>query len=159
MVSILAQRWNKAKFLQSDICRIIQKGSRTLIYLSDIRDWLKSVTSAEHYYIGKLDNKQDRSIGVYSLKQSGTPTRAIGGESTYDTISVSLLIHYTDNARETEEFARRLFETLYSVKNVEINNQKIYIIELLTPEPIDVGTDDKGVYEQVIEVKFYYERK
>lgn len=26
-------------------------------------------------------------------------------------------------------------------------------------EPIDVGTDDKGIYEQVIEVKFYYERK
>ena len=121
-----------------------------MIYLSDIRDWLKSVTSAEHYYIGKLDNKQDRSIGVYSLKQSGTPTRAIGGESTYDTISVSLLIHYTDNARETEEFARRLYETLYGIKN---------IIELLTEEPVDVGTDDKGVYEQVIEVKFYYERK
>ncbi len=50
-----------------------------MIYLSDIRDWLKSVTEAEHYYIGKLDNKQDKSIGVYSLKQSGTPARAIGG--------------------------------------------------------------------------------
>ena len=125
-----------------------------MIYLSDIRDWLKSVTSAEHYYIGKLDNKQDRSIGVYSLKQSGTPTRAIGGESTYDTMSVSLLIHYTDNARETEEFARRLYETLYGIKNVEIKEHK-----LLAEEPVDVGTDDKGVYEQVIEVKFYYERK
>lgn len=130
-----------------------------MIYLSDIRDWLKSISNAEHYYIGKLDNKQDRSIGVYSLKQSGTPTRAIGGESTYDTISVSLLIHYTDNARETEEFARRLYETLYGIQNVEIKEHKIYIIELLTEEPVDVGTDDKGVYEQVIEVKFYYERK
>ena len=108
-----------------------------MIYLSDIRDWLKSVTSAEHYYIGKLDNKQDRSIGVYSLKQSGTPTRAIGGESTYDTISVSLLIHYTDNARETEEFARRLYETLYGIKKVEIKEHKIYIIELLTEEPVN----------------------
>nr|DAZ73076.1 MAG TPA: hypothetical protein [Caudoviricetes sp.] len=72
---------------------------------------------------------------------------------------MSLLIHYTDNARETEEFARRLYETLYGIKNVEIKEHKIYIIELLTEEPIDVGTDDKGVYEQVIEVKFYYERK
>ncbi len=130
-----------------------------MIYLSDIRDWLKSVTSAEHYYIGKLDNKQDKSLGVYSLKQSGIPTRSIGTESTYDTVSVSLLIHWNNNANETERQARRLFETLYSVKNVEINNQKIYIIELLTPEPVDVGTDDKGVYEQVIEVKFYYERE
>ena len=88
-----------------------------MIYLSDIRDWLKSVTSVEHYYIGKLDNKQDKSIGVYSLKQSGTPTRAIGGESTYDTISVSLLIHYTDNARETEKFAHP-----FGFRTIEMKN-------------------------------------
>ena len=130
-----------------------------MIYLSDIRDWLKSITSAEHYYIGKLDNKQDKSLCVYSLKQSGIPTRSIGAESTYDTVSVSLLIHWNNNANETEREARRLFETLYNIKNVEINDQKIYMIELLTPEPVDIGTDDKGVYEQVIEVKFYYERK
>lgn len=130
-----------------------------MIYLSDIRDWLKSVTNTENYYIGKLDNKQDKSIGVYSLRQSRVPTRAIGSESTYNTISVSLLIHHNNNARETDEFARKLYETLYSIKNVKINEHKIYMIELLTEEPVDVGTDDKGVYEQVIEVKFYYERK
>lgn len=130
-----------------------------MIYLSDIRDWLKTVFTAEHYYIGKLDNKQDKSLGVYSLKQSGSPTRAIGGESTYNTISVSLLLHWTNNARETEETARNLFDTLYNIKNVEINKHTIYIIELLTPEPVDVGTDDKGIYEQVIELKIYYERK
>lgn len=130
-----------------------------MIYLSDVRDWLKSVTNAEHYYIGKLDNKQDKSIGVYSLKQSGAPARAIGDESTYSTMFVSLLLHWNNNAKETEQAARKLFETLYSIKNVKINEHTIYIIELLTPEPIDVGTDDKGIYEQVIEVKFYYERK
>ena len=130
-----------------------------MIYLSDIRDWLKSATNAEYYYIGKLDNKQDKSIGVYSLRQSGVPTRAIGSESTYNTISVSLLIHHNNNARETDEFARKLYETLYGIKNVKINEHKIYMIELLTEEPVDVGTDDNGVYERVIEVKFYYERK
>lgn len=129
-----------------------------MIYLSDIRDFLKTVFKAEHYYIGKLDNKQDKSLGVYSLKQSGAPTRAIGDESTYSTMCVSLLLHWNNNANETERQARNLFETLYSVKDVEINKHTIYIIELLTPEPVDVGTDDKGVYEQVIEVKFYYER-
>lgn len=130
-----------------------------MIYLSDIRDWLKTVFCAEHYYIGKLDNKQDKSLGVYGLKQSGTPVRAIGADSTYNTVSVSLLLHWSNNAKETEQEARHLFETLYNIKDVVINEHKIYIIELLTPEPVDVGTDDKGVYEQVIEVKFYYERK
>jgi hypothetical protein len=30
---------------------------------------------------------------------------------------------------------------------------------LLNNEPIDVGTDDKNIYERVIELNFYYERK
>lgn len=33
------------------------------------------------------------------------------------------------------------------------------MIELLVPEPVDVGTDNSGVYERVIELKIYYERK
>ena len=32
------------------------------------------------------------------------------------------------------------------------------MIELLVPEPIDVGTDDKGTYERVIEMNLYYEK-
>ena len=93
-----------------------------MIYLSDIRDFLKTVFKAEHYYIGKLDNKQDKSLGVYSLKQSGAPVRAIGDESTYNTISVSLLLHWNNNANETERQARSLFETLYSVKMLKSTN-------------------------------------
>ncbi len=130
-----------------------------MITLANIRDWLKSYSNAEHFYIGKLDNKQDKSLGVYSLKRSGPPVTAIGTQSTYDIIGVSLLIHWNNNANETEIEARQLYEILRTVKNITINNTLIYMIELLVPEPIDVGTDDKGIYERVIELKFYYERK
>ncbi len=130
-----------------------------MITLANIRDWLKSYSNAEHFYMGKLDNKQDKSLGVYSLKRSGSPVTAIGAQSTYDIIGVSLLIHWNTNANETEIEARQLYEALRTVKNITINSTLIYMIELLVPEPIDVGTDDKGVYERVIELKFYYERK
>lgn len=129
-----------------------------MIYLSDIRDWLKSVTNAEHYYIGKLDNKQDRSLGIYTLKGNGAPVTAIGTQSTYDIIGVSLLLHWNNNANETEVTARTLYEKLRTIKNFKINDKQIYMIELLVPEPIDVGTDDKGIYERVIEMNLYYER-
>lgn len=132
----------------------------TMITLSNIRDWLKFYSNAEHFYVGKIDNKQDKSIGVYSLKRSGSPVTAIGAESTYDIMGVSLLIHWNNNASETEIEARQLYETLRTIKNITINNTLIYMIELLVPEPIDVGTDEHGgVYERVIELKFYYERK
>ncbi|MEE0964179.1 MAG: minor capsid protein [Ruminococcus bromii] len=126
--------------------------------LAHIRDWLKTFGIAEHYYIGKLDNKQDRSLGVYTLKGNGAPVTAIGTQSTYDIIGVSLLLHWSNNANETEVTARTLYEKLRTIKNFKINDKQIYMIELLVPEPIDVGTDDKGIYERVIEMNLYYER-
>ncbi len=129
-----------------------------MITLSNIRDWLKSFKIAQHYYIGKLDSKQDKSLGVYTLKKSDSPVTAIGENSTYDIIGVSLLIHWNNNANEAETAARRLFEALRTVKNVEIDDTKIYMIQLLVPEPVDVGTDEYGIYERVIEMNLYYER-
>lgn len=126
--------------------------------LAHIRDWLKTFGIAEHYYIGKLDNKQDKSLGVYTLKGNGAPVTAIGTQSTYDIIGVSLLLHWNNNANETEVTARTLYEKLRTIKNFKINDKQIYMIELLVPEPIDVGTDDKGIYERVIEMNLYYER-
>lgn len=130
-----------------------------MITLANIRDFLKQFDLAEYYYIGKLDNKQDKSLGVYSLKRSEPPTTAIGSESTYDIIGVSLLLHWNNNADETEIAARKLYELLRTVKDVVINDTQIYMIQLLMPEPVNIGTDDKGVYERVIELKIYYERK
>ncbi len=126
--------------------------------LAHIRDWLKTFGIAEHYYIGKLDNKQDKSLGIYTLKGNGAPVTAIGTQSTYDIIGVSLLLHWNNNANETEVTARTLYEKLRTIKNFKINDKQIYMIELLVPEPIDVGTDDKGIYERVIEMNLYYER-
>lgn len=130
-----------------------------MITLANIRDFIKGFDFADNYYIGKLYNKKDKSIGVYSLKRSEPPVTAIGGQSTYDIIGVSLLIHWNKNADDTEIVARQLYEKLRTVKEVNINNTQIYMIQLLSPEPIDVGTDSKGVYERVIELKIYYERK
>ncbi|MDY3862055.1 MAG: minor capsid protein [Ruminococcus sp.] len=130
-----------------------------MITLANIRDFLKRFDLFEHYYIGKLDNKQDKSLGVYSLKRNEPPVTAIGTQSTYDIIGVSLLIHWNNNADETEITARQLFEYLRTVKKLRINNTQVYMIQLLMPEPVDVGTDDKGIYERVIEMKIYYERK
>lgn len=44
-----------------------------MISLKDIKDWLKQFDIAEHYYMGKLDNKQDKSVGVYQRRTSNQP--------------------------------------------------------------------------------------
>lgn len=129
-----------------------------MLTLSAVREWLKMVFKADHYYIGKLDSKQDKSIGVYSLKRSGSPITAIDRLSSYDIKSVSILLHWNKNADETERTALSLFESIRKLSDFTIGNTKVYYLKLLVPEPVAVGTDDKGVYEYVIEFELYYER-
>lgn len=129
-----------------------------MIYLSDIRDWLKSFNIAENYYVGKIDGKKDKSLGVYQRKNPAPPVRAIGQKSSYEVKQISLLLHWNKNATETEKTACELYRQLEAVSSLQINGIHIYILSLLQSEPIDVGTDDSGVYERVIEFDLYYER-
>lgn len=132
-----------------------------MLGLAYIRDWFKTLNNkAENYYIGKLDNKKDKSIGVYQGKNNAPPRICLGGRqnSSYEVKQISILIHWNLNARETEEFSYKLYEELLNQNNVVINTHRIRLIKLTTNEPIDVGTDEKGIYERVIDIEFYYER-
>ena len=111
--------------------------------LSDIRDYIAGLDMAEQCYMGKLDAKKDNSIGCYHLRRSGSSHIPLGGRSnaTYDILPVSILIHGSRYAVET------------------VNNQTIKFCRMLVPEPQDVGTDDNGIYEMVIETEFYTEKE
>lgn len=135
-----------------------------MITLANIRDWLKEIfPDAENFYIGRLENKKEKSIGVYSLNRSkDIPLICLGGTkyNACDVKDISILLHWNKNADETEQSANKLFNTLIKLNDssIRINEHDIYVIELLVPEAQDVGTTD-SVYERVIEVRFYYERK
>lgn len=132
-----------------------------MITLAEVRDWIKTFNAANNYYIGKLDNKQENSIGVYQRKTIDGPRVAIGGRSlaSYDVKSISILIHWNKNANETEKRAQYLYNRLFEAESVVIGGTPIKMIALLQNEPVDVGTDDNNVYERVIELDLYYERE
>lgn len=132
-----------------------------MITLAEVRDWIKTFNAANNYYIGKLDNKQENSIGIYQRKTIDGPRVAIGGRSlaSYDVKSISILIHWNKNANETEKRAQYLYNRLFEVESVVIGETPIKMIALLQNEPVDVGTDDNNVYERVIELDLYYERE
>lgn len=132
-----------------------------MITLAEVRDWIKTFNAANNYYIGKLDNKQENSIGIYQRKTIDGPRVAIGGRSlaSYDVKSVSILIHWNKNANETEKRAQYLYNRLFEAESVVIGETPIKMIALLQNEPVDVGTDDNNVYERVIELDLYYERE
>ena len=88
-----------------------------MLKTTDIREWIASLGIAEdeHVYMGKLDNKQQKSIGVYSRNSSGPPNIALGGldYTSYDVRPISLLVHWNRSKPESEA-AYELFETMQS---------------------------------------------
>lgn len=131
-----------------------------MLFLEDVRDYIGglNVTADDNVYMGKLDNKKQKSIGVYQLKQARSPTISLGGTGTYKVKPISLLVHWTKSARETEKAAWMLYEALSKAQNVTINGTTIIYIQMLQEEPVDVDMDESKIYERVIEILIYYER-
>lgn len=132
-----------------------------MITLADIRDWLKSFGLFDNYYIGRIDSKKKNSLGVYNLQDAGR-REVIGGLKIYEKKGVSLLIHGDTNKANTERKAWDLYNAIESVsKNENIliaKEKKVFFIELLNNEPIDVNQDSDSVYEYVIEMNIYFEK-
>ena len=90
-----------------------------MLTLPEIRDWIVTLGIAEdeNVYIGKLDNKKQKSVGVYGRASSGPPHTALGGleHTTYDTRPISLLVHWTKSKGESEKAAYGLFNKLREI--------------------------------------------
>lgn len=134
-----------------------------MLSLKDIRQYISSLGIAEddNVYIGKLDNKKQKSIGVYSRSGTGNPEIALGGleHTTHDTKKISLLVHWNKSKDESEQKAHELFEKLRKVTSLTLGTTYISCLRLMVPEPQDVGTDDNGVFEYVIWMDLIYKRK
>lgn len=132
-----------------------------MILLTDVRDWLKSFNLFENYYIGRLDSKKKNSLGVYNLADSGRH-EVIGDLKKYEKKGISLLIHGTANKADTEKLAFALYskleELITSCNYENIGENKVYFIELLNNQPIDVDQDNSSTYEYVIELNIYFEK-
>ena len=132
-----------------------------MVLLEDIRDWLKSFGLFNNYYIGRLDTKKLNSLGVYNLQDTGR-REVIGGLKKYKKKGISLLVHGDTNKTTTERKAWSLYEKLeeliYTCEYPQIGGKKVYFIELLNNEPIDVDQDANSIYEYVIELNIYFEK-
>lgn len=131
-----------------------------MMMLEDVRDYIASLNVADHVYMGKLPDKEEKSIGVYNSKHQHAYHTALGGPSLegYGEKYVTLLVHWNKSPRDTEKAATELFEKLRVARDVNVNNETINFFQPLY-DVQDVGTDDAGIYEMVIEGVFIYEKK
>ncbi len=128
--------------------------------LSDVRDYIASLGLADHVYMSKMPDKQEKAIGVYNSKHQHAYKTAIGGPEmeSYGTKYVTILVHWNKSPGETEKASAALFEAIKSASEVTVNNETIKFIQPLY-DLQDVGTDDAGIYEMVIEAAVIFDKR
>lgn len=128
--------------------------------LADVLDYIESLDIATHVYMGKLDAKQDKSIGVYNSKHEHAYKTALGGTEceSYGIKYVSFLVHWNKSPRDTEKAAVSLFDALIQAREITINKTIIKFIQPITDCPVNIGTDESGIYEMVVEVAVIYQK-
>ncbi len=133
-----------------------------MMKLRDIRDYVASlgIAADDNCYCGRMDDKKEKSIGTYPLKNRQQGYIPIGGmeNSSYGVKSISFLIHWNHSPTESEDAANNLQEALLSCRDAAVNGQTVKFIVVTYDEPVPVGTDEGGIHEYVIECFVYYER-
>lgn len=133
-----------------------------MLGIGDVRDYIAGlgIVDNTNVYCGKLDDKKNKSICVYNNNKQRPVQMAVGGlnNSSYRVKSVSILVHWNTSVRDTEKTAEKLYNMLRDMNHITINDTKVFFTKMLVDEPVDVGTDDKGIFESVIELDIYYER-
>ena len=129
-----------------------------MIYLSEARDWVRTLGLFDGYWIGRLSVKRENTLGVYPLRQS-PPRREVlsGSERNYDVTGIHFLIHGGKNKDEAERLAWDFFHALENRSAFIINGKTVYFIRLLYDGPIDVDSDHE-VYEYTVQAEFISER-
>ena len=128
--------------------------------LADVRDYIASLNLTKEVYMGKLPDKPERSIGVYNSKHQYPYHGTLGGpnQQGYGIKHITLLVHWNKSPKDTEKVATALFDAINIVRDAKINKTTIKFIQLLY-DLQDIGTDETGVYEYVIEAAVIYEKE
>lgn len=130
-----------------------------MISLAGVKDWVKSLGIGDNFSVGRINTNLDKSLGIYSRDNRASVLIPVGGlqNKSYDIKAVSILIHWNDNARESEENTLALFEKILSARNVVIDGKEVKFIRIVS-DPVDVTDPKEGVFEYVIQCDFIVER-
>ena len=123
--------------------------------LSSIGDWLAGLMPGTAIYTGSIDANKTQCIGVYQRPDPANWNQAIGAPSTYQQTEVKFLVHWGTGIRDCETKALDLFNLLLANRTSTINNRKL--INILTRAPVNIGRDEKGVFESIVICTIFYE--
>ena len=129
------------------------------ISLKQIKDYFKSEFNwSDSISIGKIDNNQEKAICFYNSRRQLAYSPVIGEKSNKSTYikPITVLLKYTKNQDSAENKIESIYE-FFEERTFFIGEKRIFVI-MNTDGPINLGTDDKGIYEYSVEMDLYIER-
>lgn len=125
--------------------------------LLELKDYFKSNFNwKDSISIGKIDNNQEKAICFYNSNRTQAYAPMIGGHKSTKIIPITILLRYTKNKNTAELMAKSIYE-FFEKRTFLIDNKRVFNM-MVYDDPIDLGTDDKNVYEYSFEIDFYKER-
>lgn len=122
-------------------------------YFKENFKWIDSIS------IGKIDNNQEKAICFYNSKRNQNYIGTFGGKAnrSTDIKPITILLRYTKNQDSAEQMAQKIYE-FFEERTFFIDDKRIFTVMIFS-EPINLGTDENGVYEYSFEMNFYEERE
>lgn len=121
-----------------------------------VKDYLKTIIDSPSWHIGKSDKNEEQSITIYTNKRNLAKISDYKKLQTYDILPITMLIRWTKNYDKAETKANKIYELLdcssFFIEDYKCN------INCLYNAPIDLGTDEKNVYEFSIELDLLYKK-
>lgn len=128
--------------------------------LSELRDYFKSnFPWKESISVGKIDNNKDRAVCFYRSKVSRPKINTVGGKvnRSYTLLPITILLRFGKNYEAATEKAEEIYN-FFDEKTFDLNNERIFVVSPYSA-PIDLGTDDQGIYENSLEFDLYIVKK
>lgn len=122
-----------------------------------VKDYLKTVIKdCDNWSIGKIDNNQEKAISLYSNRRQLDSLSEFKDLQSYGILPITLLLRWTKNYNTAETKANDIYELL-DCSSFFIDDYRCNI-NCLYDGPIDLGSDENGVYKFSIELNLLYRK-
>lgn len=128
--------------------------------LSQLRDYFKAnFPWNDSISVGKIDQNKERAVCFYHSKVSRPKINTIGGKEnrSYSVMPITILLRYGKNYEAATQKAQSIYD-FFDEMSFIYNDERVFVISPYN-EPIDVGTDDMGIYENTLEFDIYMQRE
>lgn len=122
-----------------------------------VKDYLKTIIKdCDKWFIGKMDENQEKAIAIYSNRRNLAKISNFKSLQSYGILPITLLLKWTKNYNTAETKANDIYELL-DCSSFFIDDYRCNI-NCLYDGPIELGSDENGVYKFSIELNLLYRK-